>query len=329
MENKNILVTGGAGYIGSITVKRLLEEGYGVTVFDNMKNGHKEAISCSLIEGDLLNRSDFELLKDAHFDAIVHFAASALAGESMQNPYQYFQNNIQGGLNLIEYAKNKSIKNFIFSSTCAIYGTPEVLPVTEKSPKHPESVYGESKLSFENILRWYDEIFGIKHINLRYFNAAGASLDGTIGEAHSPETHIIPIAIQAAMGKISEFTMFGDDYPTEDGSCVRDYIHVLDLANAHILALKKLSEDNNSDSFNLGTGVGYSNKQIIDMVKKISGKDFPVRVLPRREGDPPMIFADNTKAKEILGFNPQYSDLETIIKSACEFHNKNYEAKLV
>lgn len=195
------------------------------------------------------------------------------------------------------------------------------MPVTEESPKHPESVYGESKLMFENILRWYDTIYGIKHINLRYFNASGAALNGSIGESHQPETHILPIAIEAALGKRSSFKLYGEDFPTKDGTCVRDYIHVLDLAQAHILALKKLDSDMRSDSFNIGTGKGYSNKEIIDKVKQISGVDFEVEVVSRRDGDPPEIFADNTKAVDTLGFTPQYSDLDTIVGSAWKWHS--------
>lgn len=318
----NILVTGGAGYIGSITAKLLTEKGHNVVVFDNLKYGHKEAVKCRLVVGDLLNKEDIEKgLNQEKFDAVIHFAAYALAGESMKNPYMYFENNILGGLNLLDFMKAKNIKYLVFSSTCAIYGTPKNLPVTEDEEKKPESVYGESKLAFEKILYWYDKIYGIKHINLRYFNASGASIDRSLGEDHNPETHIIPRAIGAALGK-SEFQLFGKDYDTKDGTAIRDYIHVEDLANAHILAIDKLVSTNTSDSFNLGTGNGYSNLEIINMVKKISGVDFKVNQSNKRQGDPPVIFADNTKAKKELGFSPKYSDLETIIKTAWEWHKK-------
>lgn len=316
-----ILVTGGAGYIGSVTVKALLAEGHEVVVFDNLINGHKEFASVKLIVGDLLNKDDLAKLKGEKFDGVIHFAAYALAGESMQEPFKYFQNNILGGLNLLEFMKDNGINNIIFSSTCAIFGTPSALPVSEDLPKNPESVYGQSKLMFEEVLDWYEKIYDIRHINLRYFNAAGAALDGTLGEEHSPETHIIPVAIKAALSN-SPFYLFGQDYPTPDGTCIRDYIHIEDLAAAHILALEKLQKTQKSDSFNLGTGKGYSNLEILNMVKKVSGKEIEIIKNPRREGDPPQIFADNTKAKNQLGFTTKYSDLETIVKTAWQWHSQ-------
>lgn len=322
-----VLVTGGTGYIGSITVKRLLEKGYEVVVFDNLEYGHKEAVSCKLIIGDLINKDFlFESLKEEKFDAVIHFAAYALAGDSMVNPYKYFNGNIQGGLNLLEYIKENKIPSIIFSSTCAIYGTPQKLPVTENESKKPESVYGESKLIFERILEWYRRLYGINYINLRYFNACGAATDLSLGEMHMPETHIIPVAIQCAMQSLP-FSLFGDDYPTPDGTCIRDYIHVEDLATAHIQALEKLVKDGKSDNYNLGTGKGYSNKEVLDMVKKVSGIEFPMEVKPKRAGDPPEIYADNSKAKKELAFNPVHSDLETIITTAWGWHRKNVEAK--
>lgn len=321
-----ILVTGGAGYIGSITVKELLKKGYEVVVFDNLVYGHKEAVSCQLVVGDLLDKEFLnKSLENESFDAVVHFAAYSLAGDSMQKPSIYFQNNVQGGLNLLEFMRNKNINNIIFSSTCAIYGTPEKFPVDETCPKKPESVYGESKLMFERILYWYDKIYNIKHINLRYFNAAGASLDAALGESHTPETHIIPVAINAALGKSAQFELYGNDYDTPDGTCIRDYIHVEDLAVAHILALDRLAKTRQSDSFNLGTGKGYSNKEILETIKKVSGVNFPIAIKKRRFGDPPMTFADNRKALRELELNFRNSNLETIIKSAWEWHkNKKY-----
>lgn len=316
-----ILVTGGAGYIGSITAKSLIEKGHDVVVFDNLVNGHKDAVSTELVVGDLLERESLNVLAGRNFDGVIHFAAYALAGESMEQPYKYFQNNILGGLNLLEFMRRSKIKNIIFSSTCAVYGTPRTLPVTEESEKSPESVYGQSKLMFEDILDWYDKIYGIRHMNLRYFNAAGAALDGSLGESHTPETHIIPVAIKSALSG-SPFLLFGNDYNTPDGTCIRDYIHVEDLAAAHILALEKLDKSEKSDSFNLGSAKGYSNLEILEMVEKVSGIKINVEVVKRREGDPPQIFANNRKAKEELGFNAQHSDLKKIVETAWKWHSK-------
>lgn len=316
-----LLVTGGAGYIGSVTVRELQKAGHEVVVYDNLVYGHKESVSAPLVVGDLL---DLEFLKnkvEGTFEAVIHFAAYALAGESMQNPYKFFQSNLQGGLNLLEFMRERKIPNIIFSSTCAIYGAPEKLPVTENESKKPESVYGESKLMFETILDWYDQIYGIKHINLRYFNACGATVDGLLGEDHDPETHIIPIAIQTALGKFESFKLFGTDYKTPDGTCIRDYIHVLDLANAHIQALEKIKSTGKSDFFNLGTGKGYSNREVLDMVKKVSNVNFKIEEIERRPGDPDAIYADNSKAMQELGFNPQFSDLETIVSTAWNWHS--------
>lgn len=321
-----VLVTGGAGYIGAITVKLLQEKGFEVVVFDNLKQGYKESVSCELIVGDLRNKKDLELLGNRNFDAVIHFAALALAGESMQKPYDYLENNILGGINLLEFMKEEGIKNIVFSSTCAIYGYPKKLPVSEDEEKNPESVYGESKLTLEKILYWYDQIYGVKHINLRYFNAAGASLDGTLGEHHDPETHIIPNAIKAILGDY-EFELFGNNYETPDGTTIRDYIHVLDLAEAHVLAFSKLKETGKSDIFNLGTGKGYSNMEVLKMVEKVSGKNLKIKISPRRPGDPDQIYADSTKAKKGLGFSPKFSDLETIISSAFKWHERNSKLK--
>ncbi len=320
----NILVTGGAGYIGSITVRRLLKEGHNVTVFDNLVYGHKENVDCPLIVGDLTDKEFlFSSLKDKQFDGVIHFAAYAYVGESMQNPYKYFYSNLNGGLNLLEYMVARKISSIVFSSSCTVFGTPKQLPVKETDPQDTENVYGETKLMFEKMLVWYDKIFGIKSIILRYFNASGAALDGSLGENHNPETHIIPIALQVAQGKRQEFEMYGNDYDTPDGTCIRDYIHVEDLATAHILALHKLANDKISDNFNLGTGHGYSNKEVISMIEKITGKQIPVIFKPRRFGDAPAIYADNSKAKNILGFTPEHSDLETIISTAWDWHKKS------
>lgn len=324
-----VLVTGGAGYIGSITVKKLLKKGHEVVVFDNLSQGHGKQVPCTLVVGDLQNPTDLkDKLSGQKFDAVIHFAASALAGESMENPSKYFQNNILGGLNLLEYMKETHIPYIIFSSTCAIYGYPDNIPVTENEKKRPESVYGESKLAFEKILSWYDTIFGIKHINLRYFNAAGAAVDGTLGEDHDPETHIIPVAIQKLLAN-KPFSLFGTDYPTPDGTCIRDYIHIEDLATAHIQALNYIAKMQKSDVFNLGTGKGYSNNEVLDMIQKVSGRKMRILIEQRRPGDPAVIYADNTKAKELLGFAPQYSDLETIVQTAWKWHAKKGKKKQI
>jgi len=321
---KKILVTGGAGYVGSHTVQELLKQNYRVVVFDNLVYGHKKAVNCPLVVGDLLDKKAIgKVFEKNKFEAVIHFAAYALAGESMTEPQKYFENNLQGGLNLLEAMREFKVAKIVFSSTCAIYGYPEKLPVSEEETKKPVSVYGESKLIFERILGWYDQIFKIKNVCLRYFNACGASLDKSIGEDHDPETHIIPVAIKVALGQRNEFTIFGDDYLTKDGTCIRDYIHVADLATAHLKALKYLFKEGKSNYFNVGTGQGYSNKEILAMIKKVSRRNFPVNVGPRRPGDPDEIYADNAKIKEVLGWQPKNSDLGTIIETAWNWH-KNH-----
>lgn len=320
-----LLITGGAGYIGSITNRFLRDQGHTTVVFDNLTTGHKEAIGDTrLIVGDLRKPEDIEkAFSGESFDAVIHFAALALAGESMEKPAEYFENNIMGGTNLLEAMWKAGCKTIIFSSTCAVYGFSKKLPVAEEESYKPVSVYGASKRMFEEVLEWYDTIYGVKHVNLRYFNAAGALLDGTLGEAHTMETHIIPKALDAATGKASEFHLYGDDYKTKDGTCIRDYIHVLDLADAHVKAVEYLKNGGASASINLGVGKGYSNKEVLGMVEKVTGKKVPVKVAPRRPGDPDAIYADNTKAKKILGWNPQHSDLETIVKTAWDWYQKH------
>lgn len=319
-----ILVTGGAGYIGSFMVKRLIENGDEPIVLDSLEVGHIEAVpqEVKFYEGNLLDKEFVKkIFSENKFDAVIHFAAYALAGESMEKPEMYFENNIQGGVNLLDAVKGNTA-HFVFSSSCAIYGTPDKIPVTEEETKKPESVYGQTKLMFEKVLYWYGKISNIKYINLRYFNAAGAALDGSMGENHETETHIIPNAISAILQN-KPFTLFGKDYPTPDGTCIRDYIHVLDLAEVHLQALSYLKDKNTSDSFNLGVGKGYSNLEVLEMVKKVSGRQLQIEYKDRRFGDPPQIFADNTKAKNILGFNPINSDLKTIIESAWKWHSKS------
>lgn len=321
---ENILVTGGAGYIGSFMVRRLLDLGFKVSVIDNLSKGYKDAVDkrAHLYEGDLLD-SNFldEVFSKNEFDAVIHFAGLISVGESVRQPDEYFRNNTLGTFCLIEKMRLRDVKNIIFSSTAAVYGNPQKTPIPEIHSKMPESPYGESKLLAENGLQWYSEKFGISVANLRYFNASGAALDGKIGEGHQPETHIIPSAIKAVL-EDKPFTLFGDDYPTNDGTCIRDYIHVLDLVQAHILALKKLEENDGSHVYNVGTGKGYTNRQLIEVVERISGRKMNVKVEKRRKGDSAVLIADNQKIKQDLGFNPQYSDLQTIIETAWKWHSR-------
>ena len=316
-----LLVSGGAGYIGSHTVRELLKQGYEVVVFDNLTSGHKESVNCPLVVGDLLNKGEIEaVFQKEKFAGVIHFAALSAAGDSMKEPARYFENNLQGGVNLLEAMRKAQVNKIVFSSSCAIYGYPEKLPVDEEETKKPVSVYGETKLMFEKILFWYDQLFGIKNVCLRYFNAAGASLEGDIGEDKRPLTNIIPVAMKVVLGQQDKFSLFGNDYPTPDGTCIRDYVHVLDLADAHIKAINYLVEKNESNFFNVGTGKGYSNKEVLEMIKKVTGIDFKIEVSPRRAGDPAAIYADNEKIKKVLGWEPRYSDLETIIKTAFSWH---------
>ncbi|OGG24529.1 UDP-glucose 4-epimerase GalE [Candidatus Gottesmanbacteria bacterium RIFCSPLOWO2_01_FULL_43_11b] len=314
-----VLITGGAGYIGAITNDYLKKQDYETVVFDSLKNGHREAIAgTKLVVGDLTIKSDIdEVFKADTFDAVIHFAALALAPESMEKPFEYYQNNVLGSLNLLESMRNAGCKNLVFSSTCAVYGYPKKLPVTEDEKIAPESVYGSSKRIVEEIIEWYGQVYGLKYMNLRYFNAAGAALDGTLGENHAVETHIIPILLDVISGTRKVFELYGKDYPTPDGTCIRDYIHVVDLARAHVAALK-----GQSGSVNLGVGKGYSNLEVISVVEKVTGKKVPVEVKSRRPGDPASIYADNTKAKKLLGWEPKHSDLETIVESAWKYHEK-------
>lgn len=320
-----ILITGGAGYIGSITNTALRKLGHTTVVFDNLSTGHRKAVGTTpLIEGDLKNKADIDRIFSRYsFDAVIHFAALALAPESMEQPCNYYVNNVMGGLNLLEVMREHNCHAIVFSSSCSVYGTPEKLPVTENAPIHPESVYASSKRMFEEILDWYDELYGIKSIKLRYFNASGATLDGNLGESHQPETHIIPLALEVTAGKREVFEIYGKDYPTPDGTCIRDYIHVLDLADAHVSAMEYLKTKHQSDSFNLGVGRGYSNREVVRTIEKITGNKLPTRYAGRRAGDPASIYADNTKAKKILHWEPKYSDLETIISSSFLWHQNH------
>lgn len=318
-----ILVTGGAGYIGSFMTKRLLDDGHEVTVADSLERGHREAVSPKAIfaQGNLLDKVFVEQLFKNKFDAIVHFAGFISMGESMENPYLYFQNNVFTSLNLLEEMAKTGNNNFIFSSSAGVYGNPEQVPIPETSKTRPTNPYGESKLMVEKIMGWYGKTKQISTVALRYFNAAGASLDGTMGENHIPESHIIPKVMKALMEN-KEFKLFGTDYQTKDGTCVRDYIHVLDLVEAHVSAIKKIQTNPGNDVYNVGTGMGFSNKEIIGMVEKVSGQKVQVAESPRRPGDADELIADSAKIRDDLGFSPKYSDLETIIKTAWQWHNE-------
>jgi len=312
-----ILVTGGAGYIGSVCVEDLLNRGHDVTVFDNLTEGHKKAIDrrANFVQGDLADKPALsDLMRTAQPEAVMHFAAHALVGESMQNPYKYFYNNVSCGLNLLHAMVEHGVKRFVFSSTCATYGIPETVPIDELAPQKPVNPYGESKLIFEKVLRWFDEIHGVTFASLRYFNAAGAT--EAFGEDHRIETHLIPCVLQVPLGKREHAQIFGTDYPTPDGSCIRDYIHVTDLAQAHALAL----EVKKSDFFNLGIGGGVSVLEVIDACKKVTGKDIAVVKQPRRPGDPPRLIASAGKAQEVLGWRPQFDRIEDIVSSAWSWH---------
>jgi len=319
-----ILVTGGAGYIGSFMVRRLLQRGDEVVVLDNLSRGHKEAIDsrARLIEGDILDENFIDsFFEENKFDSILHFAGYISMAESMENPSIYFKNNVFGALKLIENAVKNKVGSFIFSSTAGVYGNPIKTPIPENHPTNPTNPYGESKLMVEKILSWYNKIYGLNFASLRYFNAAGASLDARLGEKHNPETHIIPLAIKAA-SEGSGFSLYGNDYNTQDGTCIRDYIHVIDLIESHVLVLDKLGKDNGGFFYNVGTGKGYSNREVLEMVKKISGVDFKIKVFERRPGDAEVLIADPAKIKREVNFEPKYSDLETIVSSAWQWHKK-------
>src|SRR6202045_2861057 len=314
-----ILVVGGAGYIGSICAEVLLDEGHDVSIFDNLVEGHPSAIDprATFFAGDLANRSTVEDALAKHRpDAVMHFAASALVGESMQDPGKYFRNNVANGQNLLDAMLAQNIKTLIFSSTCAIFGPPEPLPLDEALPMRPINPYGESKLMFEKMLRWYHEIHGLKFVSLRYFNAAGAS--ARFGEHHRHETHLIPNVLQVALGRQPQVEIFGTDYDTPDGTCIRDYIHILDLARAHVLALSSPK----SEFYNLGTGGGSSVKEVIEAGRKISGRKIDVVEKSRRPGDPARLIASSAKIKKELGWEPQFQSLEAIMKSAWDWHQK-------
>lgn len=312
-----ILVFGGAGYIGSHTVKHLLDNGYQVVVADNLIYGHREAVDKRAIfeHADLLDKFSLQQLFRKHkIDAVIHFAAFAYVGESVADPEKYYFNNVVGTVNLLNVMLENNVKDIVFSSTCATYGEPEYTPIDELHPQNPINPYGRTKLMIEQIFADYERAYGLRHIALRYFNAAGCAADGSIGESHTPETHLIPLVLKAITGERKSISVFGTDYDTPDGTCIRDYIHVEDLALAHRLALEKLPVY--SGCINLGTGIGTSVKEIILAAEEVSGKKCPVEYADRRAGDPARLFADNRKAKEILGWEPAYKNIKDIIQTA-------------
>ena len=323
--SKKILVTGGAGYIGSHTVRELQRQGYDVVVFDNLVHGHARAVQdAPLIVGDLLNPREIGAVFAQHPDiaGVIHFAAYVEVGESMKNPGKYFHNNIQGSVNLLDAMTAAGVKHLVFSSTCAVYGTPEHVPVTEQESYKPESVYGASKHMAEQVMAWYDKTKGVKFTPLRYFNASGASFDARIGDEYKPASRLIPILMEYLLGQRSRFFVNGNDYPTPDGTAIRDYIHVDDLATAHIAALNYLWNGGESMAFNLGTGQGSSVLEIIDMVREVTGLDFEIEFGPRRPGDAVRIWADNTRAREVLGWQPHYG-LREIIATDWQWHSSH------
>ncbi len=317
-----ILIIGGAGYIGSHTNKIMNQNGYSTIVFDNLVFGHQEFVKWGeFVLGDLSNKEQIRrCFQNNQIDAVMHFGAYAYVGESVIKPALYYQNNVVNTLNLLDAMREHDVRYFIFSSSCATYGMPQQVPITEEHPQKPINPYGKTKLMVEQILEDYDHAYGFKHVNLRYFNAAGADPDGEIGERHEPETHLIPLVIYAAQGKRENISIFGTDYATKDGTCIRDYIHVNDLADAHIKALEYLTESNQSAAFNLGNDNGYSVREIIEQVKKVSNRDFDVREEKRRPGDPPVLVSSSTKAIDILGWKPRYADIGTVIQTAWDWH---------
>jgi UDP-glucose 4-epimerase len=316
----NVFVTGGAGYIGSVCVEELLDAGHTVTVYDNLTEGHRSAVDsrAHFVLGHAEGENDLrDAVRAAKPEAILHFAANALVGESMTNPGKYFQNNVVNGLKLLNAAVESKVGKFVFSSTCATYGPPDRVPMTEDLPQRPINPYGESKLMFEKMLNWYHQIHGLEFVAFRYFNAAGAS--EKFGEHHRVETHLIPNVLKVPLGQAAECEIYGTDYPTPDGTCIRDYIHIVDLAQAHILALARGKQG----FYNLGNGDGYSVRQVIQTCEKITGREIPVVEKPRRPGDPPKLVASAAKAVRELGWKPRYPKLEDIVNTAWAWHQKH------
>ncbi len=321
---KHVLVTGGAGYIGSHACKALAAAGYVPVSFDNLVYGHEWAVRWGpFVRGDILDRAVLDAVIDKYKPvAVMHFAAFAYVGESVQNPGKYYRNNVGGSLNLLEAIRDHGIGAFIFSSTCATYGVPQSVPIPETHPQNPINPYGASKLMIEQMLRDFGVAHGLRSISLRYFNAAGADPDSETGEVHDPETHLIPLALDAAAGVRPEIVVYGDDYDTPDGSCIRDYIHVIDLAEAHVLALRALEAGAKTTAYNLGNGRGFSVKEVIDTARAVTGHDFSVRVGARRLGDPTRLVGDATRIQKELGWQPKHADLADMIETAWQWHRK-------
>jgi UDP-glucose 4-epimerase len=329
LYDRVILVTGGAGYIGTHAVKALENKGYQVVILDNLVYGHQDLVEsqlkAKLVVGDINDRTILDkLFTTAKIDAVMHFAAFAYVGESVTNPAKYYQNNVVGTLVLLESMRQHGVANFVFSSTCATYGNPQSIPINEDHPQKPINPYGAGKLTVERILQDYDLAYGIKSVIFRYFNAAGADPGGLFGEDHNPETHLIPLVLQAAAGKSSSISIFGLDYDTPDGTCIRDYIHVADIAQAHVLGLEYLFKHQVSEIFNLGNGCGFSVKKVIDTARQVTGKEILIEECPRRIGDPSILVGSGTKAHDILGWKPQYADLAVIIQHAWNWHQRRH-----
>jgi UDP-glucose 4-epimerase len=320
-----ILVTGGAGYIGSHTVCELLDHGEEVIVLDNLEKGHRDAVLAPIfIQGDVRDRELLDqIFRRYDVEAVVHFAAYSLVGDSMKDPLAYYDNNVTAAQILLTKMMEHGVKHIVFSSTAATYGEPRQIPIQETDPTEPTNAYGETKLAIEKMMGWCEQAYGLRFVSLRYFNAAGAHPDGHIGEDHNPETHLIPIVLQVALGQREALSIFGDDYPTEDGTCIRDYVHVMDLAQAHRLALEKLRKTGKTGIYNLGSGTGFSVKQVVERAREITGYPIPTRVAPRRPGDPAVLIASSQKAREELGWRPQYEDLDTMITTAWAWHRSH------
>lgn len=320
----SVLVLGGAGYIGSHTVDRLVEAGKDVVVVDSLVTGHLAAVrkEAKFYQGDLADKDFMRKVftENPNIDAVIHFAAFSLVAESMKDPLKYFDNNTAGMVKLLEVMNEFDIKYIVFSSTAATYGIPEKMPIYEDDPQLPINPYGESKLMMEKIMRWADEAYGIKFVALRYFNVAGAKPDGSIGEDHHPETHLLPIVLQVAMGEREKLQIFGDDYNTPDGTNVRDYVHPFDLADAHILAVDYLRNGNESSAFNLGSSTGFSNLEIVKAAREVTGKEIPAEIAARRGGDPDTLIAASEKARKVLGWKPEFDDIHKIIETAWKWH---------
>lgn len=321
-----ILVCGGAGYIGSHAVRALLNSKEEVIVLDNLQTGHRDSVpeNVKLLVGDLRDKEFLDkVFKENKIEGVIHFAADSLVGESMTNPGKYFENNVVGSLNLITAMKENGVDKIVFSSTAATYGEPENVPILESDKTLPTNPYGESKLIVEKMLKWYDMAYGLKYTVLRYFNVAGAYPTGEIGEDHKTETHLIPIILQVALGKREKIGIYGDDYPTEDGTCIRDYIHVMDLVDVHILAMNRLRAGGESRIYNLGNGEGFSVKEVIEVAREVTNHEIPAEVTPRRAGDPARLVASSAKAMEELKWTPKYNSLKSIIETAWKWHKNN------